>query len=247
MNAPRIEIKVCGLTTPAAAMACVAAGVDSIGMVFHPTSPRNLTPAQAHKIASALPAGVAKVGVFVNQTADEILRMAAQAGLDTVQFHGAPVASLYESLANHGLHVVQKLCGSENRLLAQARLLPPAVGILVECGRGALPGGNGSPWNWGESSVLREIRSFAVAGGLDASNVAQALAVSGASGVDVSSGVEAAPGVKDLGKVTAFVAAVRASGACGGGQVFHSSRIQHSGSGTPGAYANSNAILPSKS
>jgi len=230
MNTSRIEIKVCGLTTPTAAIACVAAGVDSIGMVFHATSPRNLTPVQAQKIAAAIPAGVAKVGVFVRQTADEILRIAAQVGLDTVQFHGEPVPGLYETLLQHGLHVVQKLCGSENRLLAQARLLPPAVGVLVECGRGALPGGNGTPWNWGEAAVLREIRPFAVAGGLEASNVALALAVSGASGVDVSSGVEAAPGVKDPGKVTAFVAAVRASGARGRGCVFH---FGHGGDGAP--------------
>jgi len=166
---------------------------------------------------------VAKTGVFVNQTADEIFRIASQVGLDTVQFHGAPTASLYDILARNGLHVVQKLCGSEIRLLAQARLLPPAAGVLVECGRGTLPGGNGTPWNWGEASVLRDIRPFAVAGGLDASNVAQALAISGASGVDVSSGVEAAPGIKDMGKVTAFVAAVRTSRACGRGNVFNSS------------------------
>ncbi len=219
MNA--IEIKICGLTTPAAAIACVAMGADSIGMVFHSTSPRNLTPAQAREIATAIPDGVAKVGVFVNQTADEILQIVERAGLNTVQFHGEPIPSLYEILARHNLHVVQKLCGSETRLLTQARLLPPNVGVLVECGRGTLPGGNGTPWNWGEAAVLREIHPFAVAGGLDASNVGQALAISGASAVDISSGVEAAPGIKDLGKVTAFIAAVRASGARGCGCVFH--------------------------
>ena len=220
MSVTRIEIKICGLTTPASAIDCVAMGADAIGMVFHPTSPRNLQPPQAQEIAQNLPAGVAKVGVFVNQTADEILRISEYVGLNTVQFHGKPVASLHERLARHGLHFVQKLCGSGNRLLAQVRLLPPAIGVLVECGRGALPGGNGTPWNWDEAIVLRDLRPFAVAGGLDAANVAQALAVSGASAVDISSGVEVAPGIKDLSKVTAFIAAVRASGAQGGGRVF---------------------------
>jgi phosphoribosylanthranilate isomerase len=221
MSAPRIEIKICGLTTPAMAIACVAAGADSIGMVFHPSSPRNLLPAQAREIAANLPPGVAKVGVFVHQSADEIVRIAAQAGLNCVQFHGDPMPSLYEALTGQGLHVVQKLCGTEKRLLTQARLLPPGVGVIVECGRGALPGGNGTPWNWGEAHVLQDERPFAVAGGLDAANIREALAISGASAVDISSGVEAAPGVKDLGKVTAFIAAVRASGAVSRGQVFH--------------------------
>lgn len=226
MSAPRIEIKICGLTTPAAAVACAAAGADSLGMVFHPSSPRNLTPAQARAIAAALPSSVAKVGVFVNQDADEILRIAALVGLNTVQLHGAPARQSSELFRRHGLHVVHMLCGASNYLLTQARSIPPMVGVLVECGRGALPGGNGTPWNWGEAVVLREIRPFAVAGGLDPANVAQALAASGASGVDVSSGVEAAPGIKDPGKVTAFVAAVRASGAIGRGRVFHASSGQ---------------------
>ena len=224
MKTPRVEIKICGLTTPAAAIACVAVGADAIGMVFHPTSPRNLAPAQAQEIAAALPDGVAKVGVFVHQTTDEILRIAAQVGLNTLQLHGPAAGQAYDVFRRHGLHVVQKLCGSGASLLAQARALPPEVGVLVECGRGALPGGNGTPWNWGEAIVLRELRPYAVAGGLDPANVAQALLASGASGVDVSSGIEAAPGVKDLHKVTAFVAAVHGSGAVSHGKVFHPPR-----------------------
>ena len=220
MSATRIEIKICGLTTPEAASACAAAGADAIGMVFHPPSPRNLSVAQAHAIATALPSAVAKIGVFVQQTAEEILQIAAQVGLTGIQLHGAPDGHSHETFTLHKLHVVQMLCGRGANLLTQAGKLPSSTGILVECGRGALPGGNGTPWNWGEALVLREIRPFAVAGGLDPANVGQALAVSSASGVDVSSGVEAAPGVKDLGKVSAFIAAVRTSGAKGCGRVF---------------------------
>ena len=222
MNTPRIEIKICGLTTPAAANACAAMGADAIGMVFHPASPRNLQPEQAQTIATHIPAGVARVGIFVDQTTDAILRLAALIRLDTVQLYGAPAGYDYEAFAREGLHVVQVLRGASHELPALASALPPSVGILVECGRGTLPGGNGVAWNWGEAAVLREIRPFALAGGLDADHVAQALITSGASAVDVSSGVEAAPGIKDLGKVTAFIAAVRASGARSQGHVFRS-------------------------
>ena len=211
MNAPRIEIKICGITTPAAAAACSTAGADAIGMVFHPASPRNLAPGQARMIAAAIPAGVAKVGVFVDQTPDEVLRIAAQIGLDTVQWYGTPSGKTYELFARHRLHVVQVLRSTGNELLARARALPPNVGLLVECGRGPRMGGTGVTWNWADAAMLREIRPFAVAGGLDAANVAQAIAASGASAVDVSTGVEASPGVKDLAKVAAFIAAARST------------------------------------
>ena len=82
-----IEIKICGLTNPSAALACVAAGANAIGMVFHPASPRNLTPAQAQEIAAQLPSHVAKVGVFVEQTAEEIVQIAQHVGLTVVQLH----------------------------------------------------------------------------------------------------------------------------------------------------------------
>jgi len=208
---PRIEIKICGLTSPDAARACVAAGAHAIGMVFHPASPRNLQPAQAQAIAGQLPPTVAKVGVFVDQPAAEVLRIAAQVGLSAVQLHQTPTGQNYEIFIRNNLHVVQVLRSTGPELLAQVRALPPQVGLLVECGCGPLPGGNGTVWNWAEARALREIRPFAIAGGLDLENVAQALAASGASAVDVSSGVEATPGVKDLNKVKAFIAAVRAA------------------------------------
>jgi phosphoribosylanthranilate isomerase len=215
-----IEIKICGLTTPAAAAACAAAGADCIGLVFHPPSPRHLTTTQAHAIAAALPAPVTRVGVFVRQSTDEILAIATAVGLHTVQLHGAVSAAACTHLLAHGLHVVQKLSGTAADWVAQARTLPPTVGLLVECTQGVLPGGNGTPWNWSEALPLRELRPFAVAGGLDPANVAQALRASGASAVDVSSGVEATPGVKDLAKVATFIAAVRAAAVSGYGPVF---------------------------
>jgi phosphoribosylanthranilate isomerase len=220
MSAHSIEIKICGLTSPEAAAACAAAGANAIGMVFHPPSPRNLLPAQARAIAAALPAGVARVGVFVDQPPEEILRIAREVGLDTVQLHTAPAAGTLAFLARHGVYAVQVLRSSGETLLSEARALPPRIGVLVECGSGPLPGGNGATWLWEQAAPLRPFRAFAVAGGLTPDNASEALLRSGASAVDVSSGVESAPGCKDLQKVAALVAAVRAADAGGRGPVF---------------------------
>ena len=220
MIQPGIEIKICGLTTPAEALACAAAGADAIGLVFHAASPRNLLPAQAQAIAAGLPCAVARVGIFVTQGTAEILQIAAQVGLTAVQVYGAPGSYDYPAFASQGLQVVQVLRCSGAELLRQAHALPANLGLLVECGRGTLPGGNGIAWNWSDSALLCGVRAFAVAGGLDAANVAEALRASGAAAVDVSSGVESAPGTKDLTKVTAFIATARACGATGAGCVF---------------------------
>ncbi len=220
MNTPRIEIKICGLTSPELAVACAAAGADAIGLVFHPVSPRNLRPEQARAIAAALSRNVARVGVFVAQTPGEILRIADLAALDAVQLCGSADAAACDELIRHGLHVVQVLRSTGAELLAEAQALPLSVGVLVECGAGAQLGGIGKAWNWADAAVLRGCRPFAIAGGLDAATVGQAIAASGAPAVDVSSHVERAPGIKDLDKVAAFVAAVRTSGARSNGRVF---------------------------
>ena len=96
--------------------------------------------------------------------------------------------------------------------------------MLVECGRGVLPGGNGTVWQWADAAALSGVRPFAIAGGLSPDNVAAALAVSGASAVDVSSGVECAPGVKDLARVRSFIAAAREARADAAGPVFRTER-----------------------
>lgn len=213
MSATRtpVEIKICGLTDVAQALACVAAGATAIGLVFHPASPRCLTVEQARAIARALPAHVAAVAVWAEADVETILDAAAAAGLRTVQLHGrlpAPPQTLAR-LRLEGLHVIQALALSGAALLRAASELPADLGLLVECGHGALPGGNGAPWNWSEAAVLRHRRPFAIAGGLTPDNTAQALQASGATAVDVSSGVETTPGVKDLEKVRRLLAALR--------------------------------------
>jgi len=208
-----IAIKICGLMEPDQAAACAEAGADAIGVVFYPPSPRHVGVAGARAIVAALPPRYPVVGVFADAPAETIVATAAAAGLRVVQLHTPPAAGAYERLARAGLHVIQTLSSRGEALRAAAAALPAAARLLVERGRGRLPGGNGAPWEWGGAAVLRGLRPFAIAGGLDPANVAAALAASGADAADASSGVESAPGVKDLARVREFVAAVRACAA----------------------------------
>lgn len=209
--ADAVEIKICGLVSPAQAAACAGAGADAIGVVFHPPSPRHVTPAAAREIVAALPPRFPVVGVFAHAAAAAVLETARAAGIGVVQLHTPATPADHAALTAAGLHVVQTLSLAGAALRAAAAALPPALGVLVECGRGVLPGGNAASWDWSGAAVLRGLRPFAVAGGLDPRNVAAALALSGADAVDVSSGVEQAPGVKDPARVRDFVAAVRAA------------------------------------
>ena len=110
---------------------------------------------------------------------------------------------------NRGFHVIKTVNGTGLALLQAARNLPDACGVLIECGRGPLPGGNGAAWNWAEAAPVAALRPFALAGGLTPENAAAAAAAARASAVDVSSGVENAPGRKNLEKCAHLVHTLR--------------------------------------
>jgi phosphoribosylanthranilate isomerase len=215
-----VEIKICGLTSPAQALECVAAGADAIGVVFHPPSPRHLTPRQAREIVKALPSGFPVVGVFGANDPDEVLATAEAAGIARLQLHQALPGPLIDAIFKER-HLVFRFSRTGESLRTAAMSLPTDQGLLVECGRGPLPGGNGLTWDWGAAAVLRGLRPYAIAGGLNPANVAGAIEASGASAVDASSGLEATPGVKDSNLVRAFIRAARnAKGRHETGKVF---------------------------
>lgn len=202
-------LKICGITRRADALFCAEAGAGALGAVFYAKSPRNVSAVAARKLFLDLPPQIARVGVFVNASVDTMLRTARIAALDTVQMHGEETVDKIEAVLREGLHVVQAIKRTGPGLLAAARALPPQVGILVECGRGALPGGTGLVWNWGLAAPLAQFRRFAIAGGLNPQNLVQVARESRAAGFDVSSGVELSPGIKDEAAVRAFMRTAR--------------------------------------
>lgn len=205
-----LEIKICGLTVPAEALACAEAGADAIGLVFHRPSPRHLEPAQARAISDILPSTVARVGVFADADADTILLTAEAAGLTAIQLHGPRSLAALPRLLHTPYRLIAVLRTAVG-LVEAARTLPETVGILVECGRGVLPGGNGAVWTWGTAAPLAAVRPFALAGGITPETAVAAIRAAQASALDISSGVESSPGRKDLSRVCLLISRLTAA------------------------------------
>jgi len=191
------NLKICGITTRDTACFCAEAGAGALGAVFYKKSPRYVTPPHARMLFEGLPRAVARVGVFVDTPSDELLATAREAQLDTIQLHGNESLIDIEAAQQADFHVIKVLKVSGRQLVDAASQLPASVGILVECGKGTLPGGNGSVWNWADAALLATVRPFALAGGLTPQNLVAAASLSKALAWDISSGVENAPGIKD--------------------------------------------------
>ncbi len=195
------NLKICGITTRETARFCAEAGTGALGAVFFKKSPRYVTPLQARALFDGLPAEIVRVGVFVDMPAEELIATARAALLDTVQLHGNEALADITAAQQAGFHVIKVLKVTGDLLLQAASRLPATVGILAECGKGTLPGGNGAVWNWADAAPLAAERPFALAGGLTPDNLAEAASLAHAVAWDISSGVEAAPGIKDHAKI----------------------------------------------
>jgi len=207
-------VKICGLSTPATLAAALDAGADMVGFVFFPPSPRNLAPDLARTLGIQVGSRAKKVALTVD--ADDALIDAIVAALapDILQLHGKETPERAAALrARTKLPVMKAFGVSSAADLAAARAYEPVVDWLLfdaKPPKGATrPGGNAAVFDWAILDGFRTTRPWLLSGGLDASNVAEALARTKAPGVDVSSGVECAPGVKDEAKIRAFLAAAR--------------------------------------
>jgi phosphoribosylanthranilate isomerase len=195
-------VKICGITRLDDALAAIAAGASALGFNFYPKSPRYIEPDRAAPILAALPAGVTRVGVFVNESGAAI---AARLGLDVVQLHGSASALHGSASAPPGLRLW--------RAVAAGSPLddPNAEAFLIDAPAGPQYGGAGRTFDW---SLARDTgRRIILAGGLDASNVRQAIEIARPWGVDACSRLESAPGVKDHHRMAEFVKAALSASA----------------------------------
>lgn len=189
----RPRVKVCGVTRPQDAELAAALGADYLGLNFFPGSPRCIGLGQAREIAAA--AGeVPLVGVFVNRAASEVEEIAAEVGLDLLQWSGDEEPG---AVARFGARALKAFRTGGDP--GPAALAPWAGcwGLLFDAWHGALYGGTGLAWPFERVAAIAAERRVFVAGGLGPDNVRQAAAASGAYGVDVCSRVESAPGIKD--------------------------------------------------
>jgi phosphoribosylanthranilate isomerase len=207
----RPQVKICGLTCIEDALGCVELGADALGFVFFAKSPRNISPENARDIIRRIPPGISTVGVFVNESYSAILQKVDFCGLSAVQLHGYESPELVERLCRQSLLVIKALFSGKSPDIGEVARYQ-AHAYLVECGKGALPGGNAQTWNWGEAKSFGQSSPFILAGGLSPENVSKAVSDSLPDAVDVSSGVEECPGRKDLGKVERFIQSISGMG-----------------------------------
>ena len=213
----RTRIKICGITREADLEAAVEAGADAIGFVFYPKSPRYVTPARARELSSLLPPFVTATGLFVNESAEAVQKIADTAHLQLLQFHGDEPAGYCTQFALPFIKAARIAPGFD--LLKFAAQFHAARGILLDAFVEAY-GGGGEVFDWSQVSQQcdQHLAARAVlSGGLRGENAAAGIKALRPFAVDVSSGVESDPkhnkGIKDAALIRQFVAAVRAADA----------------------------------
>jgi len=195
-----VLVKICGITTPEALEAAVAAGADAVGFVFHAASPRNLAPAEAAALAARVPSGVKTVAVTLHPT---------QPLVDAVLAAFLPDVWQTDAQDLEGIELPPTI--ERWPVFRDGAPLPDALPprLLFEGARS----GAGAVADWSQAAALAARCELVLGGGLAPGNVAQAIAAVKPFGVDVSSGVEAAPGRKDPARIWNFVSAARKAAA----------------------------------
>jgi phosphoribosylanthranilate isomerase len=209
-----VLVKICGLKSADMLDVALDAGADMVGFVFFPPSPRNLNLAAAKLLGAQVVRRARKVALTVDATDEQLLDIVEAIKPDILQLHGhEPPERVAVVRSRFGMPVMKALPIAERADLAPIRQYEKVVDYLLFDARppkdATRPGGLGVAFDW---ALLRGIDlqiPYMLSGGLDPANVAQAIAVTGAPGVDVSSGVERVPGEKDADKIRAFVRAAR--------------------------------------
>lgn len=199
---PRTRIKYCGMTRLSDVEFADQLGVDAIGLVFYPPSPRAVTPEQAAPLAKSAGAFCSRVGLFVNPTADQVRDTLRQVPLDLLQFHGDESP---EFCAGFDQPWIKALRVRDSESLEQAlELYREADGWILDAYKAGVPGGTGETFQW--SLIPEQWRGrIVLAGGLTPANVNEAVCAIRPRGVDVSGGIEAGKGLKSADRMTEFM------------------------------------------
>lgn len=208
-----VTTKICGLSTPDTLDAALRQGVGHVGFVFFPPSPRHLDFALAERLAARVPDHVGRVGVFVDPDNETVERALTSGRLTALQLHKVTPDRAAAIRARTGLALWAAVAVKTRADLDGAHRFAGAADTILYDAKtpddARLPGGMGVRFDWSLLDGFRHPLPWALSGGLDPSNVADAVRRTGATLVDVSSGVERAPGVKDVDKIAAFLKATQ--------------------------------------
>ncbi|KSV93454.1 phosphoribosylanthranilate isomerase [Sinorhizobium sp. GL28] len=210
----KTEVKICGLKTAEAVERAVALGASHTGFIFFPKSPRNIEPDDAGRLADRIRGQAKIVAVTVNADNDELDEIVSALNPDILQLHGSEDPErLLTVKAMYGLPIMKAL---SVRDASDLERIDPYIGIAdrflfdAKPPQGSdLPGGNGVSFDWKLLDALDGSVDYMLSGGLNASNIGEAMVQTRARAIDISSGVESAPGVKDLKLMESFFNAVR--------------------------------------
>ncbi len=209
-----VIVKICGIKTVEALSAALGARADMVGFVFFPRSPRHVELDQAAMLSALTGTRSAKVALTVDASDETLSAIINALKPDILQLHGHETPErTAEIRSRFGIPIMKALGVASVADLSDVEAYEQVADRLLFDAKppknAALPGGNGLVFDWQILSGLDLTKPFMVSGGLDPSNVATALAMTGAPGVDVSSGVETTPGIKDPSKIKAFIDAAR--------------------------------------
>ena len=211
-----LQIKICGLNTPEVLDAALEAGADMVGFVFFRASPRHVGYEAARALAARVRGRAKKVALSVDASDEQLAAIIEALKPDLLQLHGQEAPERVVVVRTRfGLPVMKALPIAEKADLSPIRLYDKLADRLIFDARAprdaTRPGGLGKSFDWRLLENLKISAPFMLSGGLDADNVAEALRITRAPGIDVSSGVERAPGEKDPEKIRAFIRAARAA------------------------------------
>lgn len=213
-----VEVKICGLSTAKTLEGAIIAGADFVGLVFFPASPRHVDLISARDLAEQA-RGRAKVVALVVDASDQLIQnIADHVRPDYFQAHGHEDPERVRAISHiTGIPVIKAIKVLDAPDVLLARDFREAADMILFDAKSpaeianALPGGNGLAFDWSLLGSERAPRRFMLSGGLTPETVTEAIRATAAPIVDVSSGVESSPGIKDLGKIAAFINAARAA------------------------------------
>jgi len=204
-----VRIKICGITNHTDALAAEEFGADALGFVFHPKSPRSISPEDARAIGRRLSPFVGRVGVFVNRGEDFIYETVSQCGLSAVQLSGDEPPDFLTGAPFPVLRAVRIRQRDDLRVLAS---YPADSTFVLDTYVSGAYGGTGVPFDWDLLDEDIGPHRIVIAGGLTPENVSEVFRRLRPFGVDVASGVEKRPGIKDHIKMRSFIQTVRRNG-----------------------------------